>query len=199
MGRLDYQRQWAVGRIVNLGCGDDPAGFGERATHVDIDVWALPNFVKADLHDLPILDRSFDTAILGDVLEHVMDPEQVVREAARVARQRLVITVPEETTLPGVGRHVERGLADRAALYRGQHGDAAVGLTDEEVVVLHKRTDPTFVHAHPEALVPHDGHIWRFDEEWIDRLVVAAAGFKVVDRQKAPECSWWNWLLCLDR
>lgn len=195
MDRLTFQRQHATGRVLNVGCGDDPAGFGAGAVHLDIDWWDLPNFVQGDCRALPFPDGSFDTAVLGDVLEHCTDPEQAVREASRVAK-RVVITVPEELALPSVGTHVALGLKQRADQYRRTESHPE-GASDEEVIVAHKRTDPRFLKAYPESEVPHDGHINRFDEAWIRRLI-AASGKSVKEFRKEPELSWSNWLIVLE-
>jgi len=64
-------------------------------TFVDLDLYDMPNFFQMDAHNLTFPDKSFDVAILGDILEHVEDPVQVLKEARRVAK-RLVITVPDE-------------------------------------------------------------------------------------------------------
>ena len=64
-------------------------------TSIDLDLYDFPNFFQMDAHNLTFQDQSFDVAILGDILEHVEDPVQVLKEARRVAR-RLVITVPDE-------------------------------------------------------------------------------------------------------
>ena len=187
--RLTFQRKHATGQIVNLGCGDDPVGFGDRATHVDVDEWNLPNFVLAEIHDLPFLAKSFDTAVLGDVLEHCLDPEGAVKEAARIAK-RLVLTIPEELALPSVGTHVELGLRQRADHYRRLFG--LVG-TDEEVIVAHKRSTATFVSSPTsESVVPHDGHINRFDDAWVARLIETSA-MRVVFFEKSG--GYWFALL----
>jgi SAM-dependent methyltransferase len=200
MSRLDFQRAQAIGSVVNLGCGDDPASLGDRATHLDIDTWDLPNFVLGDVHNLPFDDGLFDTAILGDVLEHCANPERAVREAARVAR-RVVITVPEELALPSVGQHLALGLKQRADHYRNVHGWQDAPMSDEEVIVAHKRTDPRFVSAWPESEIPHDGHVNRFDEAWVRRLI-EASGKKCTHFSKEPEGvpgeSWHNWLVVLE-
>ena len=44
---------------------------------------------------LPFADGSFDTTICFDVLEHVADDGQTIRELARVTRRRLVLAVPQ--------------------------------------------------------------------------------------------------------
>jgi SAM-dependent methyltransferase len=55
------------------------------------------NFVRGDLsRPLPFRDKTFDTTICLDVLEHVDNDVGAVRELARVTRKRLVIAVPQE-------------------------------------------------------------------------------------------------------
>lgn len=195
MNRIEFQLSRSVGKILNIGCGDDPAKFGASATHLDIDHWNLPNFVHGDCHFLPFENDSFDTAVLGDVLEHCSDPEKAVKEAARVAH-RVIITVPEELALPSVGQHVELGLKMRADHYRS-HYNFGKDLSDEEVIVVHKKTHPLFLESYPESIVPHDGHINRFDSDWISRLV-SASGKQTKEFLKEPELTWFNWLIVLE-
>jgi ubiquinone/menaquinone biosynthesis C-methylase UbiE len=48
----------------------------------------------ADGKSLPYEDGEFDTVVLGEVLEHVDNPGLLFGEAARVASERVVISVP---------------------------------------------------------------------------------------------------------
>jgi SAM-dependent methyltransferase len=48
----------------------------------------------ADAAALPYPDGSFDVVVLGEVLEHCPNPGLVFAEACRVARERVVISVP---------------------------------------------------------------------------------------------------------
>ena len=43
---------------------------------------------------LPFRDKAFDTVLIFEVLEHVLDVEKVLTEAFRVARKNVLITVP---------------------------------------------------------------------------------------------------------
>lgn len=93
-------------KIVDIGCEINFI-FGERATNVDIRSLEelreasknpnldIPNFVQADAQHLPFEDKEYDFAVLGEILEHVDDPKQVLMEAQRVARC-LVFSVPNE-------------------------------------------------------------------------------------------------------
>src|SRR5258708_37519722 len=49
-----------------------------------------------DASQLPFPDESFDTVVLGEIIEHLTQPERVLREAKRVLRHggRVIITVP---------------------------------------------------------------------------------------------------------
>lgn len=49
---------------------------------------------------LPARDGEFDAAIAIEVLEHVQDPQPFLREISRVARQRVLFSVPNLETLP---------------------------------------------------------------------------------------------------
>jgi glycosyltransferase involved in cell wall biosynthesis/SAM-dependent methyltransferase len=53
-------------------------------------------FRLAEARDLPFADDAFDTVLLGEVLEHQVDPRPTLAEAARVVRPtgRVVITAP---------------------------------------------------------------------------------------------------------
>lgn len=148
--RLEFQLRYASGWTVNVGCEANPAGFGTtrypRAINVDLDRWSgIPNFVQADGAQLPFGDGTFDTAVLGDMLEHCADPRAVLREACRVAAFRIVITLPTDGRPEPEGReihHVEalrrRGLKELGPgaitlkhAHRGEHG-----YTEEKVRAL---------------------------------------------------------------
>lgn len=53
-------------------------------------------FRTGSIYKLPFSDRSFDTVICSEVLEHLDEPERAVAELKRVARKAVVITVPRE-------------------------------------------------------------------------------------------------------
>jgi len=70
-------------------------------TFFDCECWHVtwfdnPAFVRGDAHKLPFKDESFQTAVLGDILEHVFDPYMVLSEACRVSKDKILATVPDE-------------------------------------------------------------------------------------------------------
>jgi 2-polyprenyl-3-methyl-5-hydroxy-6-metoxy-1,4-benzoquinol methylase len=106
--------RWMSGRvgqrILDVGCADGfvAAGLRARGHHVTgVDVVARPGvkervdeFVEADLdHGLPLLladAEPFDVVLAADVLEHVRDPEGLLRELHDVLSPdgRLLVSVP---------------------------------------------------------------------------------------------------------
>lgn len=86
-------------KIVDIGCnkGHLFAGWDRtNITSVDIDKYDLPNFVQADAtKSLPFKDKEFDIAVLGEIIEHVDNPVDVIREVMRVCK-KLIMTTPWE-------------------------------------------------------------------------------------------------------
>lgn len=101
--------------VLDIGCGD---GFllkklleknkSIKALGIDISPVALEkakqNGVDCQSVDitekLPFEDNSFDSVLLLDVLEHMFEPEPVLREAVRIARKYVYISVPNFVSLP---------------------------------------------------------------------------------------------------
>ena len=84
--------------VVDIGCnkGHLFANCDRKTiTSVDIDLYDLPNFVRANAQELPFDDNKFDIAVLAEVVEHCPEPIKALSEARRVAK-KVVITVPWE-------------------------------------------------------------------------------------------------------
>lgn len=80
------------GRLLIIGAGE--IGNGMDALYADskIDLWGLDIYasetvdVIGDAHQLPFSNESFDAVWIQAVLEHVLDPQQVVNEIWRVLK-----------------------------------------------------------------------------------------------------------------
>jgi len=101
-GPIRYH-QWANEKVLqpnlDVGCGD---GHVKSQVYVEVSVKALERckrkglkeLVRADASHLPFRDKVFNSVSMTEVLEHQPDPFSCLKEARRVACQRLVATVP---------------------------------------------------------------------------------------------------------
>jgi glycosyltransferase involved in cell wall biosynthesis len=154
-----FQHKYATGRILNIGCASDPTGFAKRgAVNVDV-VAANPTTGEPNAAHLfwdarapfPAFIGMFDTAILGDILEHMEPGDQSAAIAAAAATLnpggQLLITCPfdgrpaaeqspgatgAETYTPGV--HAFHG--DRVSLEELRSRCQAAGLVVERHEVI---------------------------------------------------------------
>ena len=109
----------ANGQVLDVGCGDGLlAALMQKdkpnviITGIDVlvrDHTHIP-VVKFDGTTIPFPDRSFDTVVFVDVLHHTNDPVLLLREAARVARNTIVI---KDHTLDGFAAGATLRFMDR--------------------------------------------------------------------------------------
>jgi len=86
-------------KIIDIGCGSGLISSkllsrGFDVTPVDVDDFHGPRLIKPVIYDgvkLPFPDKSFDTALLLMVLHHTPNPNIVFSEAARVAKNIILI------------------------------------------------------------------------------------------------------------
>lgn len=91
--------------ILELGCAENPTWKGThfKVTTVDISLRPEENCfpdIVADAAKVPVDDKSYDVVCANELLEHVADPQAVLKEAVRVARKKVIITVPYEGKWP---------------------------------------------------------------------------------------------------
>jgi 2-polyprenyl-3-methyl-5-hydroxy-6-metoxy-1,4-benzoquinol methylase len=98
--------------IIDVGCGEGIAleklqrGFPEKKIiGVDVEIENIEicrehglTAIYADVYELPIYSGSFDACLCIDMLEHLEDPTQSVREIVRILKPggRLVVVVPHD-------------------------------------------------------------------------------------------------------
>ncbi len=184
-----------VGEVVASEIDEDAAAI-TRAGAPGVEVHV------ADVHALPFDDGEFDVVHAHQVLQHVADPVQALREMARVTRPGGVVGVRDSDygsfawwpRLPELDRWLE--LYDGAARANGGEPDAgrrllswahAAGLTDVTA------GSSTWCYASPEA------RRW-WGGLWADRIVGSALADQLVREARAtPEelarisAAWRAW------
>lgn len=109
--RLEAIRRHATGEVLDVGCGNGGyvLHFADRLSIRGVDyrpfeAWkARPElFEVCDAQALTLPDASVDTILCFETLEHLPDPEKALRDYFRVARQRLILTVPNCSLTPGM-------------------------------------------------------------------------------------------------
>jgi methionine biosynthesis protein MetW len=127
-------------KVLDIGCGDGLllsalAKAGVSASGVDVSDEGVKKCREkgfdvsvADIstEDLPFQDKAFDTVIMLDILEHLYDPEVLLREAIRVSKQNIIISVPNFNSLPArmqvlLGRVPENNFPNKGHIYWFNH------------------------------------------------------------------------------
>src|SRR5688572_1899957 len=97
-------------RVLDLGCGYGAYSLalqseGRQCVGCDINIEYLKAAASAGLPvvaaqgSLPFPDKSFDTVLLFEVIEHVPQIEALLGEAFRLARKNVLVTVPNAEDL----------------------------------------------------------------------------------------------------
>lgn len=101
-----------AGSVLDFGCGAGAFGPGVIAAgHRWMGVEVQPEcaailarrglpFRHIDDNQLPFADREFDAAIAIEVLEHIAQLDDAIREIARVTRARFLVSVPNMEVIP---------------------------------------------------------------------------------------------------
>jgi SAM-dependent methyltransferase len=102
----------AGSRVLDAGAGKRPyAPLFKRQCYESCDMpggfYQHPHDFECWLHDIPQPDNSYDAVVLTQVLEHVPNPEAVLRELARILRPagKVLLSVPLNGPLHGEPWH----------------------------------------------------------------------------------------------
>jgi SAM-dependent methyltransferase len=106
-GQYPFQSKYATGKALNVGSNTDGAGVALRGG-INIDLFRvdehtglrIPCHAQADARHLPFRSASFDSVVLGEILEHMQTPDAVasLREAKTVLKPGgvVVATIPHD-------------------------------------------------------------------------------------------------------
>jgi ubiquinone/menaquinone biosynthesis C-methylase UbiE len=82
---------------LDIGCG---SGLIKSEAYLDFSVKALERFkgnkVLASAYRLPFRSKVFASSSMLELLEHLDSPFEAIREAIRVTKYRLIVSVPEK-------------------------------------------------------------------------------------------------------
>ena len=112
------------GRLLDVGCGDGLLASKIADDRPDLQVKGIDVLVREDTHipveafdgtTMPYDDDSFDAVMFVDVLHHTENPEALIREAARVSRQWIVL---KDHNCNGLFAHATLRFMDRVGNQR---------------------------------------------------------------------------------
>ncbi len=90
-------------KLIEIGCGsgyllDKISKLGYNIVGCDlVDVGLSKkglSFVQGDIESLPFSENEFDVVICNHTLEHIIDVAKAVEELKRIAKKKIIITVP---------------------------------------------------------------------------------------------------------
>lgn len=100
MKRTDFIIDSISGRVLDIGCThgglhDKLTGFELHGIDVRIEK-DIPNICKADAHNLPYRNSTFNSIVAGEIIEHLDDVDMFLKEAGRIMKTggKLIITTP---------------------------------------------------------------------------------------------------------
>lgn len=131
-------------KVLDAGCNEGflsqalmEAGF--HVTSIDNDDKAIKKadeffgikVIKANVEDLPFMDDEFDLAIGGELLEHLVNPGKGLYELFRVARNRVILSIPIGGYWLGCKDHlweIETSVIE--------HDEGKKNILDKKIIVL---------------------------------------------------------------
>jgi len=103
--KIDLIYKHAGKSILDVGCGDgtyieylNKHGYDAYGTDLlSYNKWSVidkTRFKIADVYKLPYKDKTFDTVLFFEVLEHLEHPELALKELQRISKKNIILSVP---------------------------------------------------------------------------------------------------------
>lgn len=94
---------YCIASVLDIGCGQmGLAEYLSENSYTGCDIEG--GDIRASVHALPFRDKAFDTVVMGEILEHLGNPLSALEQAAAVAKQRIIVTVPNDYSLVRLSR-----------------------------------------------------------------------------------------------
>lgn len=162
-------RYFSHGNLIDLGCLDsgivDLIKHRPDTTYTGIDVaeeavraqkrkykdFLNVDFMAADLYETPFQDEAFDYTVLGEVIEHLEEPQMAIEEAMRITKKGgvLALSTPlEEETEPGacdLERHVWSFSKDDIQMLLSPYGTVKIQTIGSQYFPTYKYAWPTVI------------------------------------------------------
>ncbi|MFE1439573.1 methyltransferase domain-containing protein [Streptomyces sp. NPDC058739] len=163
---------------------------------------ANTDFTVADVHALDFADGTFDVVHAHQVLQHVGDPVQALREMARVTRRGGIVAARDSDYAAMTWYPAVPGLDDWADLYqrvaRANGGEPDAGRRLKAWALKAGLTDVTATSATWTFATPEDRAWW--SGLWADRTLASAyadraveGGHATVEQLQAVSRAWREW------
>ena len=104
--RLKLIAKYSHGKVLDVGFAGHPNPYLKNVIGLDMVKADKPqNYIevhKGDAMNMPFKDKTFDSIVAGDVIEHLENPSKFLRECKRVLKNdgTLVISTPNAAFLP---------------------------------------------------------------------------------------------------
>ncbi|MDO8657821.1 MAG: methyltransferase domain-containing protein [Candidatus Levybacteria bacterium] len=89
---------FTMNKLTNFGIGKQVEGVEYSKEAITLGKKLFPDlkFKEGSAYELPYKDNSFDLVVCTEVLEHLDEPTEVLKETIRVSKKNIIISVPNE-------------------------------------------------------------------------------------------------------
>ncbi len=106
--RQEKYAELAIGgfSIVDLGCGLSPflskvpfknkvgIDYSPETIYKAEKMYPNVEYIVGDLSNTPFPDKEFDVSVAGEVIEHLENPMDLIKEMVRITKERIIISTP---------------------------------------------------------------------------------------------------------
>lgn len=101
------------------------------------------DFLVADVHYLPFKKETFDKIIFSEVIEHIHDPKECLKELHRICKKeaQIILTTPNKYDAIRISNFIYRKTVGKILQFLLKNGNGAGDLNNAEVIVPSKEKE----------------------------------------------------------